>query len=201
MTDGTSSHYEAFESSIDEFPNTALGDEPAGQFMLYSSGTTGRPKGILRPRYTHKVHEDAGPVGALQRGLWGFDETTVYLSPAPLYHSAPISFCTAAQALGGTVTIRTDSGLYRLSSKDWDSLGGAAQAELNAAAEDAESRRHCQCGPRCQLQQVSVPRCTFHVCTFHCSSVLRTCISGIKTRKRPPIAQYHMFLIYYVIGF
>ena len=34
--------------------------------------------------------------------MWGFDENTVYLSPAPLYHSAPIGFCCAAQALGGS---------------------------------------------------------------------------------------------------
>ena len=44
-----------------------------------------------------------------------------------------------SQALGGTVTIRTDSGLFRLSSQDWDALGAAAQAELDAAAKAAES--------------------------------------------------------------
>ena len=46
-----------------------------------------------------------------------------------------------SQALGGTVTIRTDSGLFRLSSKDWDALGTAAQAELNAVAEAAEAEQ------------------------------------------------------------
>lgn len=44
-----------------------------------------------------------------------------------------------SQALGGTVTIRTDSGLFRLSSKDWDSLGAEAQAQLDEAAKAAES--------------------------------------------------------------
>jgi probable FeS assembly SUF system protein SufT len=44
-----------------------------------------------------------------------------------------------SQALGGTVTIRTDSGLFRLSSKDWDSLGADAQAQLDAAAEAAKT--------------------------------------------------------------
>jgi len=44
-----------------------------------------------------------------------------------------------SQALGGTVTIRTDSGLFRLASKDWDALGEAAKAELSAAAKTAES--------------------------------------------------------------
>ena len=42
-----------------------------------------------------------------------------------------------SQALGGTVTIRTDSGLFRLSSKNWDALGAAAQQELNSAAQEA----------------------------------------------------------------
>ncbi|CAA6677111.1 probably aromatic ring hydroxylating enzyme, evidenced by COGnitor; PaaD-like protein (DUF59) involved in Fe-S cluster assembly [Lentimonas sp. CC4] len=46
-----------------------------------------------------------------------------------------------SQALGGTVTIRTDSGLFRLSSKDWDALGAAAQSELNAVAQAAESEQ------------------------------------------------------------
>ncbi len=95
--------YESYEAAIADHPAETLAEEPAGQFMLYSSGTTGRPKGILRPLSGAMIHEDAGPVGALQSTLWGFDENTVYLSPAPLYHSAPIGFCTAALALGGTV--------------------------------------------------------------------------------------------------
>lgn len=44
-----------------------------------------------------------------------------------------------SQALGGTVTIRTDSGLYRLASQDWDALGAAAQAQLDEAAKATES--------------------------------------------------------------
>ena len=72
--------------------------------MLYSSGTTGRPKGI---RY---VLERA-PVGNPQAALAGFaatyglDEDTVYLSPAPLYHSAPLQFCIAVTRLGATAVI------------------------------------------------------------------------------------------------
>ncbi len=105
MVDGTEDGYESYESAIAAYPAEPLADEPAGQLMLYSSGTTGRPKGIVRPLPGNKIHEDAGPVGALQKGLWGFDENTVYLSPAPLYHSAPIGFTIAALALGGTVVM------------------------------------------------------------------------------------------------
>lgn len=103
MVDGAIDGYESYESSIAEHAATPLDDEPAGQFMLYSSGTTGRPKGILRPLSGNKISDDAGPVGALQETLWGCDSATVYLSPAPLYHSAPIGFCTAILGLGGTV--------------------------------------------------------------------------------------------------
>ncbi|HEX7036768.1 MAG TPA: AMP-binding protein [Pseudomonadales bacterium] len=105
MVDGTAPGFVSYEDAIAAEPAEPLEDEPAGQFMLYSSGTTGRPKGIVRPLPGHKIHEDAGPVGALQRALWGFDENSVYLSPAPLYHSAPIGFTTATTALGGTVVM------------------------------------------------------------------------------------------------
>ena len=105
MTGGAVDGFEAYEDAIASQPTENLADEPAGSFMLYSSGTTGRPKGIYRPLPPNKIHEDVGALGALQGGLWGFDENTVYLSPAPLYHSAPIGFCTAAQALGGTVVM------------------------------------------------------------------------------------------------
>ena len=105
VVDGPLEGFEAYEDAIEPCSPSNLPSEPAGQFMLYSSGTTGRPKGIFRPAHSHQISDDAGPVGALQRELWGFDDKTVYLSPAPLYHSAPISFCTAALALGGTVVM------------------------------------------------------------------------------------------------
>jgi fatty-acyl-CoA synthase len=105
MVDGVEPGFEPYEAAIATQPARPLENEPAGQFMLYSSGTTGRPKGIVRPLTGAAIHEDSGPVGALQRALWGFDENTVYLSPAPLYHSAPIGFSTAVLALGGTVVM------------------------------------------------------------------------------------------------
>jgi fatty-acyl-CoA synthase len=97
--------YESYEDAIAEHPAEPLAEEPAGQFMLYSSGTTGRPKGILRPLTGESIQADTNPVGALQSLLWGIDEQSIYLSPAPLYHSAPIGFCTGVLALGGTVVM------------------------------------------------------------------------------------------------
>ena len=72
--------------------------------MLYSSGTTGRPKGI--------VHQLTGaPVGSADRLAlsnqygYGVTQDSVYLSPAPLYHSAPLRFCMAMHRLGATVVV------------------------------------------------------------------------------------------------
>ena len=74
--------------------------------MFYSSGTTGRPKGIKPPGV-------GGPLGAptaftaLVQGLYGGNESTRYLSPAPLYHAAPSGWANAIHRLGGTVVTTT----------------------------------------------------------------------------------------------
>jgi long-chain acyl-CoA synthetase len=81
--------------------STPIDDESPGQDMLYSSGTTGSPKGIKRPRPQGGIDEPT-PVTNLVRTLYGQDENTVYLSPAPLYHAAPLRFCMAVHQLGGT---------------------------------------------------------------------------------------------------
>jgi len=103
MVDGAVEGYEDYIEALSSFPTENLDEEPAGNFMLYSSGTTGRPKGILKPLPSTSISDGGIGLGDLQKGLWGFDEHTIYLSPSPLYHSAPIGFCTGVQALGGTV--------------------------------------------------------------------------------------------------
>lgn len=105
MLNGTAPGFESYEAALETQPATPLEHEPAGQFMLYSSGTTGRPKGIKRPLSGNLISEDAGFVATLLSELWGMDATSVYLSPAPLYHSAPAGFTTAALALGATVVM------------------------------------------------------------------------------------------------
>ena len=103
MVDGVVEGFKSYEDSIKDYSTDNLPEEPSGQFMLYSSGTTGRPKGIFRPMTTTKVSETAGAIAGMLTHLWHADDTSIYLSPAPLYHSAPIGFCHGIQALGGTV--------------------------------------------------------------------------------------------------
>ncbi|MDE0885646.1 MAG: AMP-binding protein [Myxococcota bacterium] len=105
MTDGVEEGFDAYEEAIAEYPAEPLAQQPAGTFMLYSSGTTGRPKGINRPLSGKSIDQDSGAIAGLQAALWGFNEDSIYLSPAPLYHSAPVGFCTGTQALGGTVVL------------------------------------------------------------------------------------------------
>lgn len=82
-----------------------LDDQPAGSDMLYSSGTTGFPKAVKPPLKDHQVDEPGSTYIALFPQMFGFDEDTVYLSPAPMYHAAPLRFCMVITATGGTVVM------------------------------------------------------------------------------------------------
>ena len=98
--------YERYDEALAQHPGTPLPEQPAGGMMLYSSGTTGRPKGIKRALPECSIEDaDAFPVRSLLRDLWQFDRNTVYLSPAPMYHSAPAGFSFTAQLLGSTVVM------------------------------------------------------------------------------------------------
>jgi fatty-acyl-CoA synthase len=105
MVDGVAPRFDAYEDSIAAFPAEPLDDEPLGELMLYSSGTTGKPKGVSRPLSGRKAREGDTMMAPVLSGLFGFDEHTVYLSPAPMYHSAPLGFSFTTQALGGTVVM------------------------------------------------------------------------------------------------
>jgi long-chain acyl-CoA synthetase len=78
--------------------------EPGGQVMFYSSGTTGRPKGIKRTVPPEPFGTDQ-MLEALLGGLYGFGTDTVYLCTGPLYHAAPLGWSLGAQALGGQVVV------------------------------------------------------------------------------------------------
>jgi long-chain acyl-CoA synthetase len=103
VVDGPAEGHDPYEEAVARHPAEPLAEEPLGDFMLYSSGTTGRPKGIKRPLTGRSVAEGNPAFGPLVTGLYGLSEDTVYLSPAPLYHAAPLVFSCIVQAVGGTV--------------------------------------------------------------------------------------------------
>ncbi len=92
------------DTALAAMPKTRIADESGGRDMLYSSGTTGRPKGI-------RTSLPVGPIDAgdaltgLVGMLYDFKAGMVYLSPAPLYHAAPLRYSMTAHRYGGTVIV------------------------------------------------------------------------------------------------
>ncbi|WP_063007869.1 acyl-CoA synthetase [Nocardia kruczakiae] len=98
--------YDSYDKALAASSAEPLPDQPRGADMLYSSGTTGRPKGIKHPLPDRQVGDPPGDTYTAVFGpLYGFDTDTVYLSPAPLYHAAPLRFGGVVHALGGTVVV------------------------------------------------------------------------------------------------
>lgn len=98
---------EDYVAALAAQPSEPIVDQAPGQYMLYSSGTTGRPKGVKpAPPEDDDILAINPLVGLAVMGAgMPADGSMVYLSPAPLYHAAPIGWCTTAQRLGGTVVV------------------------------------------------------------------------------------------------
>ena len=97
--------FESFEAARATQPTTPIADETAGTAMLYSSGTTGRPKGVKRAGVVDPDIAAPNTLAVLGTALYGWTADTVYLSPAPLYHAAPLGWSMAVQSIGGTVVM------------------------------------------------------------------------------------------------
>ena len=101
---GDGSRMVNLDAAVSGFPDTPIPDETLGVAMLYSSGTTGRPKGILRP-LPETLPGQALPVFDFMVEFWRFREGTIHLSPAPLYHTAPLVAVALTIRMGGTAII------------------------------------------------------------------------------------------------
>ena len=102
--DGAIDGFEDYASAIADYPTTPISDETEGAIMLYSSGTTGRPKGI-KPPLTGAEFGTPNALVTLLQFIYGVDESSVYLSPSPLYHAAPLLWSLAAQRIGAAVVV------------------------------------------------------------------------------------------------
>ncbi len=96
--------YDSYEDTLAKFPAEPLAEELEGTRMLYSSGTTGRPKGVRYKIPRQRIGDLPTEMG-MMTAVWGMGEDAVYLSPAPMYHSAPLFYCMSTMRLGGTAIV------------------------------------------------------------------------------------------------
>ncbi len=103
MVEGTIPGWASYEEALASGSPEPLEKEWMGESMLYSSGTTGRPKGILRPL----TDQTPGEAFAVRQSVnrYGLTADSVYISPAPLYHAAPLAYVLSVQSFGGTVVM------------------------------------------------------------------------------------------------
>lgn len=102
--EGAGAPYQDWDTACAAMPTTPVADQTSGADMLYSSGTTGRPKGVKLPLSGLPI-DAPNPLSMLAQHIFGLGGDTVYLSPAPLYHAAPLRWCMTVQKLGGTVVV------------------------------------------------------------------------------------------------
>jgi len=104
MVGGICDGFESWEETVDAQPDEPIADQGNGVAMLYSSGTTGKPKGVFIAAESDDVLAPM-PLAQSLGKAFGFGEETVYLSPAPLYHAAPLHYNMMTLHQGGTTVV------------------------------------------------------------------------------------------------
>jgi acyl-CoA synthetase (AMP-forming)/AMP-acid ligase II len=98
---GAQEGFRSYEDAIAKHPATPIADETEGMDMLYSSGTTGRPKGVRTP-FKERALGTPDAVHLLLDKMYGLKPESIYLSPAPLYHAAPLRYNMSLLRIGAT---------------------------------------------------------------------------------------------------
>ena len=104
MVGGVRDGFEPWEEALELMPTTPIADQCTGTSMLYSSGTTGKPKGVLIPP-SDAAFDAPYPLSLSIGPAFGFGPETTYLSPAPLYHAAPMHYNMLVLDTGGCSVI------------------------------------------------------------------------------------------------
>lgn len=99
--------FETYDEVLRTAPLNVAEAELEGREMLYSSGTTGRPKGVRKTLSASPLGDPTSIPVLLAVGIAdnGVDESSIYLSPAPLYHSAPLVYSMSMHRIGVTVIV------------------------------------------------------------------------------------------------
>lgn len=146
--------FDDYEALIAGASDQPLPAQPCGVDMLYSSGTTGFPKGIEVPLPERDVDEPGDPVTALFGPAMGLTADSVYLSPAPVYHAAPLRFMGAAHRLGATVVMmrKFDAAhalrlieQYRVTHSQWVPTMFVRMLKLDPAVRDSHDLSSLRC--------------------------------------------------------
>ena len=152
MLDGQVDGFESWEGSLDRQPSTPIADQAEGAAMLYSSGTTGYPKGIKRPLPDAPYGE--GEPFSVMTVLYGANPESTYLSPAPLYHAAPLAFTMSCLRGGITVVVMehfdAEQALatverYRVTHSQWVPTMFVRMLKLDAAVRERYDVSSLQC--------------------------------------------------------
>ena len=95
--------WQRYPECVQNEPSDPITGPPAGQLLQYSAGSTGRPKGIRRP--LNLIGSSGAKLVTPVFEALGVTGDSVYLSPAPTYHTAPAMWTMAAQSVGATVVM------------------------------------------------------------------------------------------------